>query len=222
MTDELSDTTFRLTMDIFGFPEFRSLIDLLPDGSVVFSAGMIARGPGQWDVVMGGPRGNDLMVQFSQPLTDKYASTFNCPGKECIWVAKVDIRGGAKKRKVVFEDGVVTAPDTDGKKFIREGSFTALLVNEEEAAEVRKRSRAAFERAIAAPKGESTGFKTPARIAGTERLQRKQIKQAEEDKRLVGAKQRAQLKEAEDEKKKGELQTSMRKLRKRRRMNRPS
>lgn len=167
----LTDSMVCLTSSIFGFPDFRSLIELKSDGSVHFSGGMIAEEPGAWSIEAGQKdeeeNPNDLYLKFTQPLTKRYAKIFSVPGGTCFWKAKV---APSKRGEAVFEDGMVVSATSSGNDVIREGTFTAKVADEELVAEVRARAREAFEKALTA-KGESTGFKTPARIAGVARKQ---------------------------------------------------
>lgn len=185
---ELYDATFRLSSNIFGFPDFRSLVDLRSDGTAHFYAGMIAKEDGRWSVVNGdeeeGERLDDLYLQFTHPLPERYVSIFNVPGGTCFWRGRLDIKVGATKgkAKVVVSKGFVVSEVDGGTALVREGTFSALVVTQKEADAVRLKSREAFERALTAPRGESTGFKTPARIAGMEKGQRKLLAAGEERK----------------------------------------
>eukprot|EP00929_Paragymnodinium_shiwhaense_P018189 TRINITY_DN12834_c0_g1_i1.p1 TRINITY_DN12834_c0_g1~~TRINITY_DN12834_c0_g1_i1.p1 ORF type:complete len:391 (-),score=109.66 TRINITY_DN12834_c0_g1_i1:368-1540(-) len=204
---ELLGQIFRLTSNVHGFPDFRSLVELRADGTVMFSAGMVSKEPGQWSCEPGDPENGesreDVYLSMTQPLTDRYKTAFTITGDQCFWRGRVDIRRlgkkGSKKTKVVVDDGIVISELPSGvlgnKKFVREGSFIALLVDEKEAEEVRLKAKEAFERALLAPRGENTGFKTPARIAGVERGQRLALKVRQEKRAALRA-------AAEDEKKK--------------------
>lgn len=169
---ELADSMVCLTSSIFGFPDFRSLIQLKSDGSVHFSAGMIAEEPGAWSIEAGerdeDEDPNDLYLKFTQPLTKKYAKVFSVPGGTCFWKAKLVSSKDLSEAK--FEDGQVVSEQPGGNNLVREGTFVAAVADEELVAEVRAKSREAYEKAMTA-KGESTGFKTPARIAGVARKQ---------------------------------------------------
>uniref|UniRef100_A0A7S0FL98 Uncharacterized protein n=1 Tax=Pyrodinium bahamense TaxID=73915 RepID=A0A7S0FL98_9DINO len=171
MTEQkLLGTTLHLTSSVFGFPDFNSLVHLNDDGSVRFYAGMVSKEPGSWSVVEGdqneGERPDDLYLEFTQPLTDRYKNSFSVPGGTCFWRGKLDIQGKTANLKVAVEGGVVVSEEEGGKNLVREGVFRAVSVDEEAAAEVQMKNAEAFERALTTPKGETTGFKTPARIAG--------------------------------------------------------
>jgi len=168
---DLLNTTLQLTSSVFGFPDFSSLLDLNDDGSVRFWGGMVARELGGWCVVQGvreeGENPDDLYIEFTQPLTERYKSSFTVPGGTCFWRGKLEIKD-MKKRKVFVQGGVIVSEREEGggTVLVREGVFTATIVDREAALETQKKAREAFERALMTPKGESTGFKTPARIAG--------------------------------------------------------
>jgi len=147
-----------------------------------------------------GERGDDLFLQFTQPLTDRYKEAFTVPGGTCFWRGKLEIRGGRKKTKVVVEGGLVVSETERRTKLIKEGTFTALLVTEEEAMAVKRKSREAFERALTAPRGENTGFKTPARIAGAERSQRRAKALAEERKKQIALQEAQEAKDRPENK----------------------
>mmetsp|Transcript_110322 Transcript_110322/g.329890 ORF Transcript_110322/g.329890 Transcript_110322/m.329890 type:complete len:287 (-) Transcript_110322:101-961(-) len=187
MTEKkLLGTTLKLTSSIFGFPDFPSLVDLQEDGSVRFYAGMVSKEPGSWCVVEGnkddGERPDDLYLEFTQPLTEKYVSSFTVPGGTCFWRGKLDFQGKEPRLKVAVEGGVVVSERDDGRNLVREGVFRAISVDAEAAGEVSKSNKEAFDRALLTPKGESTGFKTPARIAGAGiRRPRRQLKGASDD-----------------------------------------
>lgn len=182
---ELIGRTLSLTSSVFGFPEFRSLVELRDDASVRWFGGMISKEPGKWCVVSGDPNEGedpkDLYVQFSQPLTQKYIDAFNIQGEQCFWRGKLDIRPRDDVVQVSIDGGVVCSEFQDGTKLVREGIFTGVTVDEEQAEDIRKRNREAFERALTTPKGETTGFKTPARIAGVQRKRKALPKGEKED-----------------------------------------
>lgn len=165
----LLNATFLMTSSVFGFPDFKSLIHLNDDGSVRFGGGMVSKEPGAWSVVEGdkneGENPNDLFLEFTQPLLDNYKKSFNIEGATCFWRGKLDIED-LKRQKVTLLGGIVVSEDQDKKNLIREGVFTAVTVAQEKALEVKQKAREAFERALVTKKMESTGFKTPARIAG--------------------------------------------------------
>uniref|UniRef100_A0A7S1S6X3 Uncharacterized protein n=1 Tax=Alexandrium catenella TaxID=2925 RepID=A0A7S1S6X3_ALECA len=167
---KLLGTTLKLTASIFGFPDFPALIDLTDDGRVRYYGGMVAKELGYWCVVEGNPedgeRPQDLYLEFTQPLTDRYIAAFTVPGGKCIWRGKLDIKGGSNDLSVSVEGGIVVSERNEGKDLVREGVFRAVSVDAQAAEAVRAKSKEAFERALTTPKGESTGFKTPARIAG--------------------------------------------------------
>jgi len=170
MTEKkLLGTTLKLTSSVFGFPDFISLVDLNDDGSVRFYGGMVSKEPGAWSVVEGdskeGERPDELYLEFTQPLTDRYKTSFTVPGGTCFWRGKLDIQE-SPRLLVAVEGGVIVSEREDGKSLVREGVFRAMSVGEEAAEEVRQKNAEAFERALVTPKGESSGFKTPARIAG--------------------------------------------------------
>lgn len=168
--EKLLGTTMKLTASVFGFPDFPCLIDLTDDGRVNFYAGMVSKEPGYWCVVEGnrddGERPEDLYLEFTQPLTERYINSFTVPGGKCIWRGKLDIKGSPGNLAVKVDGGIVVSERDEGKNLVREGVFRAVSVNEKAAEEVRAKNKEAFERALTTPKGESTGFKTPARIAG--------------------------------------------------------
>eukprot|EP00933_Yihiella_yeosuensis_P060118 TRINITY_DN6210_c0_g4_i1.p1 TRINITY_DN6210_c0_g4~~TRINITY_DN6210_c0_g4_i1.p1 ORF type:complete len:308 (-),score=56.47 TRINITY_DN6210_c0_g4_i1:207-1130(-) len=167
---ELIGSTFRLTSSVFGFPDFQSLIDLNGNGTVTYYAGMVSKEPGGWCVVKGDPKENespqDLFLELTQPLTKRYMDSFLVPGGTCFWRGKLTFVKRDGEKKVYVEGGIVVSGRDEGKKMVREGVWTADTVGPAIAAGVRKRARQAFERAMTTPKAESTGFKTPARIAG--------------------------------------------------------
>mmetsp|Transcript_118944 Transcript_118944/g.237073 ORF Transcript_118944/g.237073 Transcript_118944/m.237073 type:complete len:321 (-) Transcript_118944:33-995(-) len=170
MTEQgLLNATFLLTSSVFGFPDFQSLIRLNDDGSVKFGGGMVSKEPGAWSVVEGDPEGGekptDLFLEFTQPLLDAYKKSFNIEGPTCFWRGKLDVKN-LQRQDVNLLGGVVVSEDKDKKNFIREGIFTATVVPQEKALEVKQKAREAFNRALVTPKTETTGFKTPARIAG--------------------------------------------------------
>lgn len=178
---KLIGTTLCLTSSVFGFPDFKSLVDLRRDGSVYFYGGMISKEPGRWSVIEGDPTDgespDDLYLELVQPLTERYINIFTVPGGTCFWRAKLNfqVKGQGKvPLAVLLEGGLVVSEREEGKKLVREGIFTAVAVDEEAATEVQRKNAEAFERALTTPKVESTGFKTPARIAGinTRRPQR--------------------------------------------------
>jgi len=187
MTEKkLIGTTFKLTSSVFGFPDFIHLVDLREDGSVDFYAGIVSKEPGNWCVVKGnqddGERPEDLYIEFTQPLTERYKSSFTVPGGTCFWRGKLDIQGKNANMRVLVEGGIVVSEREDGKSLVREGVFRAQNVDGEAADEVKQKNKEAFERALTTPKGESTGFKTPARIAGAGiRRPRRQLPGARDD-----------------------------------------
>eukprot|EP00441_Pelagodinium_beii_P022193 CAMPEP_0197681426 /NCGR_PEP_ID=MMETSP1338-20131121/94924_1 /TAXON_ID=43686 ORGANISM="Pelagodinium beii, Strain RCC1491" /NCGR_SAMPLE_ID=MMETSP1338 /ASSEMBLY_ACC=CAM_ASM_000754 /LENGTH=242 /DNA_ID=CAMNT_0043262769 /DNA_START=18 /DNA_END=746 /DNA_ORIENTATION=+ len=115
-------------------------------------------------------------------------------GRLCLTREELDNKA-LKIRKVKVDSGTVTAtypragisgqlidaalkvlPTDVGEKIeewddriVREGVFTAQLVGEKGIAQTVKKARDEFERALTTPRAESTGFKTPARIAGAKR-----------------------------------------------------
>lgn len=178
---QLLGTKLSLTSSVFGFPDFRHLVQLRDDGSARFYGGMVAREDGRWCVILGDPeageRPDDLYVEFTQPLTDRYMNSFTVPGGVCFWRGKLEF-SGSTNQNVAVEGGVVVSEREEGTKLVREGVFTAVKVDDKGAAEVRSRAREAFERALTTPKSESTGFKTPARIAGIMSKRQKALPQA--------------------------------------------
>jgi len=201
--EELKGKKMRLTASIFGFPGFRSIVEFRADGSAHFSAGMVAKQAGGWNLENGDPdegeSEDDLYVQFTQPLTEKYIDMFTVPGGTCFWRGKIDVRGGSKKRRIAVEGGVVVSEREEnlGKvNLVKEGTFTAIQVDDDMANDVRKRNVEAFERALKAPKGESSGFKTPARIAGARGYNKKKqlAKQEEAAKQLEGGEEKEEEK----------------------------
>jgi len=176
---DLIGTTLRLDSAIFGFPDFKSLLELRGDGSVYFFGGMVSKEPGLWCVVEGdqsqGERPSDLYLEFTQPLTDFYKEYFLVPGGNCLWRGKL-LLPQKKDDEVRIVGGVVVSepPQREGveglfqskQEFVREGVFTASSVDESAAFEVQTRNADAFERALTTPKAESSGFKTPAALAG--------------------------------------------------------
>jgi len=181
---ELIGTTLRLKSSVFGFPNFQSLMDLRGDGTVYFYGGMISREPGNWCVVEGDPengeRPDDLYLEFTQPLTERYKKAFQMPKSTCFWRAKLEVRKDKKKGpKFALEGGQVVSESEKGD-LVSEGVFTAESVSEDVALEVQRKSAEAFERALTTPKAESTGFKTPAAIAG--------IKTSRADRQLTAGK----------------------------------
>jgi len=192
MTEQgLLNATFMLTSSVFGFPDFKSLIHLRDDGSVKFGGGMVSKEPGAWSVVEGdkdeGENPNDLFLEFTQPLLDTYKRSFNIEGPTCFWRGKLDIKN-LKRQDVTVLGGIVVSEDKDQKTLIREGVFTAVTVEKSAAQECRQKAREAFERALVTPKSESTGFKTPARIAGIlSQKQRQDALPAGRDKDKLGS-----------------------------------
>merc|ERR1712039_236828 len=102
------------------------------------------------------------------------------PTGTCFWRAKL-AQGKGKKNAPKFSlEGGQVVSESEKKELVSEGVFTADSVTEEIALDVQKRSAEAFERALTTPKAESTGFKTPARIAG--------IKKVRSDRQLTAGK----------------------------------
>mmetsp|Transcript_31311 Transcript_31311/g.73012 ORF Transcript_31311/g.73012 Transcript_31311/m.73012 type:complete len:274 (-) Transcript_31311:96-917(-) len=161
---EIQGLTLCLKSAVFGFPEFESLICLEENGEVDFYGGMIAREPGNWCVEPGAAVGEDAKacyLLFQQPLTDRYSKIFDVPSGKVLWKGRLNI----DDKQISVKDGFIVSETTDGKDLQREGTFEARLVNEVQAKEIRKKNKEAFERALTTPKGESTGFKTFAKIA---------------------------------------------------------
>eukprot|EP00445_Apocalathium_hangoei_P065103 CAMPEP_0204120844 /NCGR_PEP_ID=MMETSP0361-20130328/7875_1 /ASSEMBLY_ACC=CAM_ASM_000343 /TAXON_ID=268821 /ORGANISM="Scrippsiella Hangoei, Strain SHTV-5" /LENGTH=305 /DNA_ID=CAMNT_0051072093 /DNA_START=17 /DNA_END=934 /DNA_ORIENTATION=+ len=170
-----------LTSSVFGFPNFKSLVQLNANGTdfqAYFFGGMVSKGPGSWYVEEGNPkegeRPQDLYMLIKQPMTDRYKKAFSITSDNCIWRGKLDFgKAGLQKAKAeeakVIGGIVVSWKDEKQEDLIREGVFSAAIVDEETALSVQRKSAAAYERALTTPKAESTGFKTPARIAGIEK-----------------------------------------------------
>jgi len=186
----LVGTTLRLDSSVFGFPNFQSLVDLRGDGTVYFYGGMVSKEPGNWCVVEGDPengeRPDDLYIEFTQPLTERYKSSFSIPGGACFWRAKLEMGKDKKAPKASFDGGQVASESEKGE-LTSEGIFTAVSVTEDVAIGVQKKSAEAFDRALTTPKAESTGFKTPARIAGIKKIgSNRQLAAGKDDDELAG------------------------------------
>lgn len=195
---ELMDRTVALSSSLFGFPDFPSLLTFNANGTVRFWGGMIAKELGKWEVVGGNPdigeEPTDFYVQFIQPLTERYMLLFSVPGGTCYWRAKLTL---TPEKDIKLEGGLVIS-ERDGTKRIREGIFTGVTTDEESAASIRAKSKEAMERALTTPKGESTGFKTPARIAGAQKKRRLLPKGEKEDVDLIEDDNVKRRTEAED------------------------
>lgn len=175
---ELCNKTLKLTSSVFGFPDYESLIDLISDGTVRFYGGMVSSELGAWSVIEGdansGENPDDLYLEFSQPLTERYKEVFLVPGGVAFWRGRLNFvttKSGKNRTKV--DDGLVVST-REKDQLVREGVFVAETVGRLGAAKVIKKAREAFERALTTPKAESSGFKTPARIAGAKKPRKKQ------------------------------------------------
>eukprot|EP00439_Symbiodinium_sp_Y106_P037614 s3351_g4.t1 len=168
---QLCNTTLKLTSSVFGFPDYESLVTLNDDGTILFFGGMVAKELGAWCVIEGDPNEgedpNDLFIEFTQPLTDLYKEAFTVPGGTAFWRGRLSFRTTkAKKQKVFVEGGIVVSEREEGTSLVREGIFSAESATKKMVEDTRQKAQAAFQRALSTPKAESTGFKTPARIAG--------------------------------------------------------
>jgi len=168
---QLCNTTLKLTSSVFGFPDYESLVTLNDDGTIRFFAGMIAKELGAWCVIEGDPNEgedpNDLYIEFTQPLTDAYKEAFTVPGGTAFWRGRLNFRTTkAKRQKTFVEGGIVVSEREEGSKLVREGIFSAESATKKMIEETRQKAAEAFDRAVTTPKAETTGFKTPARIAG--------------------------------------------------------
>lgn len=186
----LLGTKLCLTSTLWGFPDFKSMIELKSNGNVTFYGGMTSKEDGLWNVLPGKPSNGesplDLYLDFTQPLTDTYKELFLVEDKECLWRGKLEILGTGSSRAVRVEGGVIltekTATDLMSKSgIVREGVFTAEEIGAEAIEEVLRKNKQAFERALNTPKAESTGFKTPARIAGVKRKSQLNLPAGKED-----------------------------------------
>eukprot|EP00931_Biecheleriopsis_adriatica_P006344 TRINITY_DN107758_c0_g1_i1.p1 TRINITY_DN107758_c0_g1~~TRINITY_DN107758_c0_g1_i1.p1 ORF type:complete len:292 (+),score=69.02 TRINITY_DN107758_c0_g1_i1:52-876(+) len=186
---QLINTTFRLTSSVYGFPDFEHLLALNGDGTVRFYGGMVSKEPGAWSVIEGdkteGEDPNDLYIEWTQPLTEKYQEAFDISSKTCFWRGKLNFKPTKSgNRRPYVEGGIVVSEAQEGKKLVREGVFSAEAVGPKAIKETVQRAREAFERAMNTPKAESTGFKTPARIAGAKGTRGSSISRS----RLLGVK----------------------------------
>ncbi|CAJ1346811.1 unnamed protein product [Effrenium voratum] len=168
---QLCNTTLKLTSSVFGFPDYDSLLTLNNNGTARFYAGMVSKEMGAWSVVEGDPEEgedpSDLYLEWTQPLTDTYKESFTVPGGTAFWRGKLNFRTTkSKKQKVFVEGGIVVSERDEGKKLVREGIFSAQSASAKMIEETIQKAREAFERALTTPKAETSGFKTPARIAG--------------------------------------------------------
>eukprot|EP00438_Fugacium_kawagutii_P003748 Skav233311 [mRNA] locus=scaffold3767:77329:80457:- [translate_table: standard] len=145
---QLCNTTFKLVSNVFGFPDYESLLTLHDNGTVRFYAGMVSKGLGAWSVIEGDPDEgedpNDLFIEWTQPLTDAYKDAFIVPGGR-------DLVNQSRISVIWCGLGTVTCI-TNRDILCR--------------TETKRKAREAFERALTTPKAETSGFKTPARIAG--------------------------------------------------------
>lgn len=177
---DLCNKTLKLTSSVFGFPDYESLIDLISNGTVHFYGGMVSSELGAWSVIEGdansGENPDDLYLEFSQPLTERYKEVFLVPGGVAFWRGRLNfVTTKSGKNRTKIDDGLVTSTRKEQKDgLVREGVFVAETVGSLGAAKVIKKAREAFERALTTPKAESSGFKTPARIAGAKKSRKKQ------------------------------------------------
>lgn len=65
-----------------------------------------------------------------------------------------------------MEGGIIVSERDEGENLVREGIFSAQTASAKMIEETQRKAREAFQRALTTPKAESSGFKTPARIAG--------------------------------------------------------
>ena len=72
----------------------------------------------------------------------------------------------SRKQKVFVEGGIIVSERDEGENLVREGIFSAQTASAKMIEETQRKAREAFQRALLTPKAESSGFKTPARIAG--------------------------------------------------------
>lgn len=167
---QLCNQTLKLTSSVYGFADYDSLVDLIDNGTIRFYGGMVSKQLGGWYVDYGNAEQaenpEDLYLEFLQPLTERYVKDFEVPGQTCVWRGRLDLVKTKDKIKKVRVDGGVVTCELEGNKIFRQGVFTAESVTAAEAFEVRQKAMEAFERALTTPKSETTGFKTPARIAG--------------------------------------------------------
>ncbi|CAK9001605.1 unnamed protein product [Durusdinium trenchii] len=164
-----------LVSSVFGFPDYESLLTLNSNGTARFYAGMVSKELGAWSVIEGDPNEgedpSDLYLEWTQPLTDAYKEAFTVPGGTAFWRGKLNFRTTkSKKQKVFVEGGIIASwlpcQRPEGTKLVREGIFSAQTASANMIEETQRKAREAFARAVTTPKAETSGFKTPARIAG--------------------------------------------------------
>lgn len=173
---QLCNTTLKLVSNVFGFPDYESLLTLHDNGTVRFYAGMVSKGLGAWSVIEGDPEEgedpSDLFIEWTQPLTDAYKDAFIVPGGTAFWRGKLNFKTTKSKKQKVFVEGgiIVSEREKEGpfgqESIVREGIFSAESAGAKMIEETKRKAREAFARALTTPKAESSGFKTPARIAG--------------------------------------------------------
>eukprot|EP00913_Durusdinium_trenchii_P006897 g6488.t1 len=116
---------------------------------------MVSKELGAWSVIEGDPNEgedpSDLYLEWTQPLTDAYKEAFTVPGGTAFWRGKLNFRTTKSKKQKVFVEGGIIVSERE------EGAFNM---------ETQRKAREAFARAVTTPKAETSGFKTPARIAG--------------------------------------------------------
>lgn len=186
---ELTGMNLLLTSSVFGFTDFKSVVELQATGSRWYG-GMTSKEPGLWILSRGEPeageRPEDIFLQLSQPMTDQYKDVFSLSSDSCYWKGRLTLKRSSKGKieQVKVEGGLVTSLTQDGRSQIREGVFSAVDADYQTIMDTRKAAKEAIERALATPKAESTGFKTAARIAGIRRTSKptdKMLKAARED-----------------------------------------
>jgi hypothetical protein len=185
----LVGTNLLMTSSVFGFPDFGHLVELQDGGSLRWYGGLSSQEPGNWCLVRGDPkegeREEDLFLELTHKLTDVYKEAFSVTSGSCFWRGKLELKEAAKGgqiQQVRIEGGIVVSQkEGSDKDFVREGVWTAADVDEEGIAAQRQKAREAVNRALMTPKAESTGFKTPARIAGIRRTSKKMLAQPDED-----------------------------------------
>jgi hypothetical protein len=184
----LVGTNLLMTSSVFGFPDFGHLVELQDGGVLRWYGGLSSKEPGNWCLVRGDPkegeREEDLFLELTQKLTDVYKEAFSVPSGSCNWRGKLELKEAAKGGQILqvrIEGGIVVSEKEGGSEFTREGVWTAADVDEEGVAAQRQKAREAVNRALMTPKAESTGFKTPARIAGIRRTSKKMLAQPDDD-----------------------------------------
>lgn len=184
----LVGTNLLMTSSVFGFPDFGHLVELQEGGALRWYGGFFSKEPGNWCLVRGDPkegeRKEDLFLELTQQLTDLYKEAFSVTSGGCYWRGKLELAKAAKSgqiEQVRIEGGIVVSKKEGAEDFTREGVWTAADVDEEGVAAQRQKARDAVNRALMTPKAESTGFKTPARIAGIRRIGKKMLAQPDDE-----------------------------------------